>query len=111
MERKTKKEMSEGTVALFHSGYLRLSPDLLVGNPTSYFIRPYPEEKKLELQPATNGKKGPWAKRKLLWSNAMAKSPMISVKVALQYIGVELPKKSVEYQAQKQSDGTLVVQF
>src|SRR6266566_3058017 len=107
MERKSKKEMDvKGVVVLFRSGYLRLSEDLLfdVGNRSvSYFIRPYPEEKKLELQPATNGKKGPWAKRKLLYSNSMAKSPMISVKVALQYIGVSLPKKSEEYQVQKQA--------
>lgn len=111
---KSNRKGAADAVVLFASGYLRLAPELVaetVGREGSYFIRPYPEEKRIELQPAVNGKKEVWAKRRLLYSNPMAKSPMISVKIALQYIGVGLPETPTEYKAKKKADGTLVIQF
>jgi len=114
MESKIKKGTTKDVVVLYANGYLRISPDLLpewMGKTGSYFIRPYPEKKVIELQPATNGKGGPWSRRNLLYSNSSALSPLITVRAALHYIGVSLPEKSMEYKAKKRKDDTLVIQF
>jgi hypothetical protein len=107
--------MSPRSALLSKSGYLRLSADLLPGvqkgKHISFFLTSFPATRRIELKPAHNGATGPWTKRKALFSNRSSKSPLVSIKVALRFIGMRLPTHSVEYKVKKKKDGTLVVQF
>lgn len=114
MESKAKKETSKNTVVLHKSGYLTISPELLLpsmGKSGSYYVRPNPDKKLIELKPALNGNGGPWPKRKIIFTNPSAVSPIITIKAALHYIGVVPPEEPAEYKATKKRDGTLIIQF
>lgn len=110
--KKTWKKLTKSVVLV--GGYLRLSDDLLPEGSSKdlkFFVRSYPVENRMELQPIKNGEKGAWARRKVVYSNKNSKSPRVSVRVALRYLGMEPEKAPRECPVDKKKDGTLVVHF
>ena len=106
---------SRASARLSKGGYLRLSADLIPRDWNSFgkhdfFILIDPKGKKIELQPA-NGKESPLPRRRAIFTNHAAKSPMISINAALSLMGVPLPKKSTEYRVTKRRNGSLIVRL
>jgi hypothetical protein len=107
---------SKSLALLMTTGYMRLSSKLLPeksrkGKRLGFYVKGDLHKRLIELQPTWGNGKGPWPKRMAAYSNAGAKSPAVSVRGALHYIGVDLPKKATGYDVKKRKDGTLVVKF
>lgn len=111
---KDKRKARPMTARLSTTGYLRLSSDLVPENARemdlSFVITPLPMERTLLLKPTTNGH-GAHAKRKAQYANRNSKCPVITVKSALQFMGIPFPKKSKEYPVKLLKDGELSVKF
>lgn len=101
-------------VTLSTKGCLRLSEKLLPKDhqdKLSFYVKADPMKKKLELEPSNGNGNGQWPKRRAAFSNKSAKSPTVSVRSALRFIGVPLPKKLTECIVRMKKDGTIVIQF
>lgn len=96
------------------SGYLRLSSDLVPSDAKEkelkFIITPLPLQKQLVLRIVENGTGNHLAKRKALYANGASKCPMVSVKAAMKFLGIKLPKKSQQFSVKKKKD-VLTVQF
>lgn len=96
------------------NGYLRLSSDLVPEDAKEmdlkFIVTPLPAQKQLVLRMVTNGTGEHLAKRKALYANEASRCPMVAVKSAMKFMGIKLPKKSVEFPVKKRRD-VLTVQF
>jgi hypothetical protein len=109
-----KRKARPFTARLSPNGYLRLSSDLIPEDAREkslgFVVTPFPAEKRLELRIVGNGTGQFVAKRKALYSNEHAKCPQVTVKSALKFMGIRLPKKSKEFPVTKVKN-VLTVQF
>jgi hypothetical protein len=113
MDNRTAKKAS---ALLSSTGYLRLSSDLVPEKGSLVFIlTPLPAEKRLVLKIVTDPVTGSCyydhkAKRKALYANGASRCPLVAVKSAMKFLGIQLPKKSKEFPVKKRGD-VLTVQF
>jgi hypothetical protein len=109
MDRRKAKPMS---ARLSTTGYLRLSSDLVPVNAREldlkFVITPMPSDRTLVLKIVTNGTDGFHARRKAQYANRNSKCPVVTVKSALQFMGIPFPKKSTEYPVRKRKDCLLI---
>lgn len=110
-----KRKAKPMTARLSTRGYLRLSSDLVPENSREldlrFSITLMPLDRTLVLKIVTNGTDGHHATRKAQYANRHSKCPVVTVKSALQFMGIPYPKKkSKEVPVQKDKD-TLVVKF
>jgi len=109
-----RRKAKPNTARLSTTGYLRLSSDLVPVNAREldlkFVITPLPQTRTLLLRMVTNGTDNHHAKRKAQYANKASRCPLVTVKAALQFMGIPFPKKSVEYPVTKKKD-QLVIQF
>lgn len=109
-----KRTAKKSSALLSSTGYLRLSSDLVPQDAKEmnlkFIVTPLPVQKQLVLRMVTNGTGDHLAKRNALYANAASRCPIVTVKSALRFMGIRLPKKSVEFPVRKRKD-TLTVQF
>jgi hypothetical protein len=108
MDNRTAKKAS---ALLSSTGYLRLSSDLVPEKGSLAFIlTPLPAEKRLVLRIVTDYVGVHMAKRKALYANGASRCPLVAVKSAMKFLGIQLPKKSKEFPVKKRGH-VLTVQF
>ncbi len=109
-----KRTAKKASALLSSTGYLRLSSDLVPPDAKEknlkFIVTPLPAQKQLVLRIVTNGSGDHLAKRNALYSNASSRCPLVTVKSAMRFMGIRLPKKSIEFPVTKKK-GTLTVQF
>lgn len=109
-----KRKARVATARLSSTGYLRLSSDLVPENAKEqnlkFIITPFPVEKRLQLRIVKNGTDDYMAKRKALYANDDSRCPLVSVKAALRFMGIQRPRKSREFPVKKEKN-ILTVQF
>lgn len=103
------------TARLSSGGYLRLSSDLVPSNAKdrdfSFVVVPLPPLRQLQLHLVENySGGGDGAHRKALYANLRSRCPLISVKAAMKFLGVGIPKTSREFPVRKRKN-ILTVQF
>ena len=111
--RTDKRKAKKASARLSSNGYLRLSSDLVPETARNKELRfqltPLPEKRTLVLR-IVNNVENHLAKRKALYSNAKSICPIISVRAAMKFMGIKLPRKSRLFPVSKQKN-ELLVQF
>jgi len=102
----------KSSALLSSSGYLRLSSDLVPAKEKSFafILTPLPEQRQLVLRIVAESANGHSARRQALYSNGASRCPLVAVKSAMKFMGIQLPKKSQEFPVKKRKD-VLTVQF
>jgi hypothetical protein len=107
----------KASALLSSTGYLRLSSDLVPDRDGPIFIfvvTPMPQEKKLKLRiifiDSVVRDDERLALRNALYANDSSKCPLVAVKSAMKFLGIQLPEKSKEFPVKKRGD-VLTVQF
>lgn len=101
------------TALLSRTGMLRIPKELIPKSlgKLSFILTTSPGRKELELRPSYNGYDGISPRRKAMYSNEAARSPLVCVLSALRFLQVQPTKTSMEFPIRKKKDGTLVVKF
>jgi len=109
-----KRKAKRKTARLSTTGYLRLSSDLVPENARElnlkFVITPLPLTRTLLLKMVTGRNGNHHATRKAQYANRNSRCPVVTVKAALQFMGVPFPTRSMEYPVRVKKN-TLVVRF
>jgi hypothetical protein len=102
----------KSSARLSSTGYLRLSSDLVPPKEKSFafILTPLPEQRQLVLRIVSNHSRVHTATRRAQYANPASRCPLVTVKAAMQFMGIRLPKKSQEFPVRKRKD-VLTVQF
>ena len=111
-----KRKAKPMTARLSTTGYLRLSSDLVPENARDlnlkFVITPLPQTRTLLLRVVRGKNSNHHATRKAQYANRHSRCPVVTVKSALQFMGVPFPSRSTEYSVKiRLKDGSLVVKL